>query len=255
LTFRWCGFTSKLSKKLVLTGEYDSLTVEKRALGGRRKLWEIAMRTARLLSALVLSAGLLGLTTVASQAVTFQFTSDHCTGTCGTPPFGTVDVIQVGANVVITSTLNAGFQYAQTGAADGQIFKFNGTGVVLTDIVVGAHVPALVAATGAFNGDGTGNFTFGINCPTCGNGPTGFGGAVSFTVLNAMIADLTGLNNLGNIFVADVLAPNGNTGPVDVTGVPAPVPLPPAAFLFGTALVGLGLLSRRRRNRDVSATA
>src|SRR5262249_53579919 len=161
---------------------------------------------------ILIAGGLILAAPPPAQAITFQLTSDHCTGGCGTPPFGTVDVTQVGANVAVTTTLNAGFQYAQTGAADGQIFKFNGTGVALTDIVVGAHVPALAAATGAFNGDGTGNFTFGINCPTCGNGPTGFGGAISFTVNNATIADITTPNNLGIIFVADVLAPNGNTG-------------------------------------------
>src|SRR5262245_6234672 len=111
---------------------------------------------------LTIAATVLGGATSAS-AITFQLTSDHCTGGCGTPPFGTVDVTQAGANVNLTVTLAAGYQYAQTGSADFQIFKFNGTGVALTDIVVGAHVPALVAATGAFNGDGTGNFSFGIN--------------------------------------------------------------------------------------------
>src|SRR5262249_45067096 len=150
----------------------------------------------------------------------------------------------------LSATLAAGFQYAQTGAADGQIFKFNGIGVALGDIVVGAHVPALAAATGALNGDGTGNFTFGINCPTCGNGPTGFGGAVSFTVNNATIADVTAGNNLGNIFVADVLAPNGNTGPVDVS-VPGPVV---GAGLPGLVMACRGLLALgRRRRRQVVA--
>ena len=198
-------------------------------------------------TALVLALLTVGFAIVASpaHAIVFQLTSDHCTGTCGTPPFGTVEVTQSGANVNITVTLIAGEQYAQTGAADFQIFKFNGTGVALGDIVVGAHVPALVAATGTFNGDGTGDFTFGINCPTCGNGPIGFGGAVSFTVLNATIADVTAPNNLGNIFVADILGLNGNTGPVDVTGTPS-VPEPGTLSLLGTGLVAIGLAARRR---------
>jgi hypothetical protein len=134
-----------------------------------------------------------------------------------------VDVTQVGTNVSITATLAAGYQYAQTALADFQIFKFNGIGVALTDIVVGGHVPGLGAATGAFNGDGTGNFSFGINCPTCGNGPTGFGGAISFTIVNATIAEVTAPNELGNVFVADIFSSQtGNAGPVGSGSINSP---------------------------------
>jgi hypothetical protein len=109
-----------------------------------------------------------------------------------------------------------------------------------------SRVPALAAATGLFNGDGTGDFDFGINCPTCGQGPTGFGGQFGFAVLNATIADLTQPNNLGNIFVADVLAPNGNIGPVDVTAIVNQTPEPASLALLGLGLAGLGW-SRRKK--------
>ena len=44
----------------------------------------------------------------ASHAIVFDLTSDHCTGGCGTAPFGTVSVTQVGANVDFTVDLAAG---------------------------------------------------------------------------------------------------------------------------------------------------
>src|SRR5262245_6595391 len=103
-----------------------------------------------------------------SHAIIFDLTSDHCTGGCGTAPFGTVDVTQVGANVHIVVDLANGppntVSWAQTGAADFQLFKFNATGVVLTDISVVQTFAGqtLQANTGSLNGDGTGDFSFGI---------------------------------------------------------------------------------------------
>jgi hypothetical protein len=182
-----------------------------------------------------------------ASAIDFQLTSDHCTGGCGTPPFGTVAVNQSGANVTILVTLATGYSFAKTGSVDFMAFKFNGVGVVLGDIVVGLHVPPLAAATGAFNGDGTGSFTFGIECPTCGPGGSDtFTAPISFTVLNATVADLTQPNADGNIFVADVLAPNGNTGPVDVTGPPTTVPEPTSLTLLGFGILSAGLALRKR---------
>ena len=193
----------------------------------------------------------MGLLLAASSAwaTSFNITSDHCTGGCGTPPFGTVTVTQNGTTVDITVDLAAGYAFAKTGSVDDQAFKFNGTGITLADITVDQTVTGqtLAADTGAFNGDGTGTFSFGIICTTCGGGgSSAFSDDIVFHVANATIADLTAPNAAGNIFVADVLAPNGNTGPVDVNTGGGNVPDGGAtAALLGLGLAGLGGLRAR----------
>ena len=198
------------------------------------------------------------LVTSSAQAIlseTFLFTSDHITNPItnsppggGTPPFGSVSLIQDGANVDFTVTLFNGSAFVKTPAADNMYFKFNGVGVVLSDITnINQNFSGftLSAATGTFNGDGTGNFTFGITS-NHGNGgsPPQYLGPISFTVANATIADLTVPNNLGNVFVADILAPNGHTGPVDAS-TPNSVPDGGATvMLLGAALGALGMARR-----------
>ena len=201
---------------------------------------------------LTVAAGVAGGATSAS-AIVFDLTSDHCTGGCGTAPFGTVDVTQVGANVHIVVDLANGppntVSWAQTGAADFQLFKFNATGVVVGDISVVQTFAGqtLQANTGTFNGDGTGPFSFGISCSTCGNGALGISSNLDFTIAMATIADVTAGNPL-NIFVADILGTTGNTGPVDVA-VPGPLA---GAGLAGLVLACGGLIAFARRRRKLA---
>ncbi len=184
------------------------------------------------------------------QAVSYDFTSDHCTGGCGTPPFGAVTLTQNGTTVDVDVDLFGVNQFVKTGAADNQAFKFNATGVVLGDISVNQNNPGqtLAAQTGAFNGDGTGNFSFGIACTTCGNGASNpFSTDIIFHVANATIADLTAPNNLGIVFVADIIGSTGNTGPVDATtSTGVSVPEPATLLLIGLGLLGVVAYSRKK---------
>src|SRR5262249_43483928 len=149
----------------------------------------------KLLLLVPLVASLMVLTAPSASAadVTFNLTSDHCTNGCGPAGtiFGTVSLTQNGTTVDVVVHLNSGFAFAKTGAADMQAFKFNaGAPVTLANITVDPHVPPLVAAAGAFSGDGTGNFGFGINCPSCGGGLSdAFTTDIVFHVSNTTIAN------------------------------------------------------------------
>lgn len=187
---------------------------------------------------LILTAAILLAASI--QAATFDITSDHSTGGLGTPPFGTVTLNQNGTTVDVTVALATGYKFALTGAGDFMDFKFNATGVVLGDITFNSGTSWAAHTQTYFHGDGTGNFLFGIDSTGQGNGGSGaISGPLVFHVANATIADLTVPNNLGIIFVADLLSPNGNTGPADVSGPSVPDGGSTLALL-GAALVGLG---------------
>src|SRR5262249_27660196 len=193
--------------------------------GARRCQMSFTWRSVLTVAAFV--AGIAGASTP-SHALEFNLTSDHCTGGCGPAGtiFGTVTLTQNGTTVDVTVHLNSGFAFANTGAADNQAFKFNAVGVVVGDITVNQNAPKPLAAdAGAFNGDGTGNFGFGIVCGTCGGGLSdAFTSDIIFHVANATIADLTVPNNFGNVFVADIgNTATGLTGPIDAS-TPNPVP-------------------------------
>src|SRR5438093_13310983 len=71
-----------------------------------------------------------------AHALVLNFTSDHCTGGCGTPPFGTVTLTQNGTTVDVHLHLNSPNFFVKTGSADFMAFKFNAVDVVKGDITV-----------------------------------------------------------------------------------------------------------------------
>lgn len=182
---------------------------------------------------------------------TYYFTSDHCTGGCGTPPFGQVDLLSGEGYVDVIVHLDSPNQFVRTGAGDFYDFLFNAhnvTGITFPFSPSDPTNPLYLAGAGSsdtlgIHGAGTGYFDFGVyyaNQPTGGSLP--ISNDIWFRIAGASLGDFYA-NPDGNIFVADIislssLGGNGNTGLVDVSGTPQ-VPEPVTMILLGSGLIGL----------------
>jgi hypothetical protein len=224
-------------------------------------------KTIGMASALAIGLGLVVVPT-ATRADTFNLTSCDLSTGCGTAtlPFGTVTLTTTTAGVLFDVVLTSGNRFVETGAGNQELFLFNDSvsGSTITNITATLN-GTVVAIPGGLSGftnlllpknPTTGDLTGSVECtdPKSCNGASGPNiNDLHFTVTGATLAQLETKNTNGNIFIADILCGQtgcgGLTGLVDVsTGpIPPPVPIPPAAMLFGSALVGLGLLGRRRR--------
>jgi len=184
-------------------------------------------------AAALLVGGLLA--SAPAQAISIDFTSCHITAGCGVSPFGTVTVTQdttTPANVDVSVTLADSNRFVSTGALTGgnAIFAFNGTDITATDIINETSTPTgtpLNGISGTFTGPNGapnfGTFGFGIDCASCTGGSTIIT-ALSFTVANATVADITQPNANGVVFIADLLIGNVSGNPTGVVdAVPAPV--------------------------------
>jgi PEP-CTERM motif len=188
---------------------------------------------------------------------------DGCGSGCGgNIDYGTVTLHQVDVDTVsVTVNLSSGIEFVATGAGDSLVFNVD-KAVTLSNITTGfAQDPSNPVHVGFF-----GSFGIGVDCTTgCGNGgsnpnpgPLFFdsadGGGLSVTDFVA--------NKDGFFFASDIAntnlagAPTGNVGSNGPTctgdcggpsGSGEDVPEPQTMAMFGTALLGLAVLRRRKR--------
>lgn len=201
-----------------------------------------------------------------ARADTFDFTSCHLSGGCGTlTQFGTVTLTQNGTSVNFDVVLNSGNRFVETGAGGDSFFLFNDSlnGSTITNITATLNGVTVSQPSGGLSGltnqspimaDGTGTWTAQVFCTVasdCNGGSAPDINDLHFTVTNATIAQLETLNANGNMFVADILlgqtGGTGLTGPVDVS-TPA-VPEPSSLAFVGIAFAGIATKVYRNRRQ------
>lgn len=214
------------------------------------------LRTAAVAGALAIGSVLVAgtVTPASANAITYSLTTDDCTGTCGTAPFGTVTVSSISTTEVsVDLTLKAGEVFATGGAGDALLFDITGDPSITVSGLTSGFTATSTASGQSIHADGTGSWDYSIDCTGCGHGtsPPQFSGPLDFDVTVAGgITPASFVKNGNSLFFAtDIGGTNGKTGDVAApTGVPVTpsVPEPASVAILGVGMFALGLIRRRR---------
>jgi hypothetical protein len=192
----------------------------------------------------------------AKADVVYTLNIDHCTGGCGTSPFGTIDLSQNGANSVqMVVTLDNSNQFVQTGQP-GSTIAFNLDGN--PSITLGSSsLPGWSldsSNAGSLQFDGFGNFEYSLNCCFSQNGGANAQTGPLTLILNGAGLTPDSFQELSTggapsvFFAVDILSgQTGNTGPVGTNTPPVGVPEPTSLlWLSMNAILGVGFYLKKR---------
>jgi len=205
-----------------------------------------------------------------ADAITYIFTSDHCTGGCGvsgTTSGGTVTITSNATGTLMFAvSLASGYQFINGGYDASFGFNLSGSGAILYSGINPAANFTIPGGNpqspGALHMDGTGDFVFGLEGVGSG-GSEPDGSSLSFTITRTGLTLASLIANAdGQFFAADILSgTSGKTGGIDAsvvsssTGGPSgsgtvPEPSSTALALLGVALLGITFVRRRRGMRN-----
>jgi hypothetical protein len=212
--------------------------------------------------------------TPAMADIVYDLSSDHCTGGCGTAPFGTVTLSDGGGTVHVVVALNANYKFVNTGFDGSVMWNLTGnptitvsnisSGWSLFNFDGGAPNSTIAATGGNIHMDGLGYFDYAMVCTACGSGgsnpqpsPMSFDVTAAGGLTIARFAERSRDNSdnidpAGQFFGVDIInLLTGNTGPVDASNpgrTPQEVtPEPSALVLLGSVGFALCSLMRKRR--------